>query len=153
MEKPRLSSAQIWNMSFGFLGIQFGWTLPDEQYRNGMGQRDRAGNRLSSLAMISITISPLRRLLAGCKSPFAAGIFTAALLAQQPSVVKVEPPNWWAGHSINPVRLLVRGSHLEGASVDAPRGLHRSRVKVNTAGTYLFVNVEIGHKTSPGDIL
>jgi maltose/moltooligosaccharide transporter len=27
MQKPRLSFAQIWNMSFGFLGIQFGWGL------------------------------------------------------------------------------------------------------------------------------
>ncbi len=26
-EKPRLSFWQIWNMSFGFLGIQFGWGL------------------------------------------------------------------------------------------------------------------------------
>jgi maltose/moltooligosaccharide transporter len=27
MEKPRLSFWQIWNMSFGFFGIQFGWGL------------------------------------------------------------------------------------------------------------------------------
>ena len=27
MEKPHLRFWQIWNMSFGFLGIQFGWTL------------------------------------------------------------------------------------------------------------------------------
>src|SRR5215470_2307543 len=27
MDKPRLSFWQIWNMSFGFLGIQFGWGL------------------------------------------------------------------------------------------------------------------------------
>jgi maltose/moltooligosaccharide transporter len=27
MEKPRLSLLQIWNMSFGFFGIQFGWGL------------------------------------------------------------------------------------------------------------------------------
>src|SRR6476659_2370373 len=27
MNKPRLSFWQIWNMSFGFLGIQFGWGL------------------------------------------------------------------------------------------------------------------------------
>lgn len=27
MEKPRLSFWQIWNMSFGFMGIQFGWGL------------------------------------------------------------------------------------------------------------------------------
>ena len=27
MRKPRLAPWQIWNMSFGFLGIQFGWGL------------------------------------------------------------------------------------------------------------------------------
>jgi maltose/moltooligosaccharide transporter len=27
MEKPRMSFWQIWNMSFGFMGIQFGWGL------------------------------------------------------------------------------------------------------------------------------
>ena len=27
MERPRLSFWQIWNMSFGFFGIQFGWGL------------------------------------------------------------------------------------------------------------------------------
>ena len=27
MQKPRLNFGQIWNMSFGFLGIQFGWGL------------------------------------------------------------------------------------------------------------------------------
>ena len=27
MEKPKLSFWQIWNMSFGFMGIQFGWGL------------------------------------------------------------------------------------------------------------------------------
>jgi len=35
----------------------------------------------------------------------------------QPSVTKVDPPSWWAKHSINPVRLLVRGSNLRGAHV------------------------------------
>ena len=27
MQKPRKSFPQIWNMNFGFLGIQFGWAL------------------------------------------------------------------------------------------------------------------------------
>jgi maltose/moltooligosaccharide transporter len=27
MQKPRLNFWQVWNMSFGFLGIQFGWGL------------------------------------------------------------------------------------------------------------------------------
>jgi maltose/moltooligosaccharide transporter len=34
MNKPRLSFWQIWNMSFGFLGIQFGWGLQ-------LGQHER----------------------------------------------------------------------------------------------------------------
>ncbi len=32
MEKPRLRFWQIWNMSFGFLGIQFGWGLADGEH-------------------------------------------------------------------------------------------------------------------------
>ena len=28
------------------------------------------------------------------------------------TVPTVAPPSWWAGHSINPVRLLVRGDQL-----------------------------------------
>ena len=41
-------------------------------------------------------------------------LFVAAILASAaaPQVTKVEPPNWWPGHSINPVRLLVRGTGL-----------------------------------------
>src|SRR5262249_20630682 len=30
-----------------------------------------------------------------------------ALASDPPEVLKVEPPNWWAGHTINPVRLLI----------------------------------------------
>ena len=33
--------------------------------------------------------------------------------AGAPHVTKVEPPSWWPGHSINPVRLLVRGTSLD----------------------------------------
>ena len=32
-----------------------------------------------------------------------------------PVVMKVDPPAWWPGHAINPVRLLVRGSNFRGA--------------------------------------
>jgi len=68
-----------------------------------------------------------------------------------PSVTKVEPPSWWAGHTINPVRLLVRGQNLNGASVlSNNRALQASEVFVNRAGTYLFVNVSINSKARPG---
>jgi neopullulanase len=77
------------------------------------------------------------------------GIGIAA--AQQPTVTKVEPPNWWVGHTLNPVRLLVRGTNLNGASVSTPRDLRSSHVKISAAGTYLLVDVEISKKAKLGD--
>ena len=71
--------------------------------------------------------------------------------AAPPSVVKVEPPSWWPGHSINPVRLLVRGQNLLGAEVTgAAAGLTTGPVRVNDAGTYLFVDVTIEPNAAPG---
>lgn len=68
-----------------------------------------------------------------------------------PEVLKVEPPSWWEGHSINPVRLLVRGRNLSGAQVtSASPGLTAGLVSVNPAGTYLFVDVAIEGMAAPG---
>jgi hypothetical protein len=73
----------------------------------------------------------------------------SALGAQAPTVEKVEPPNWWANHSINPVRVLIRGHHLAGARVECPR-LTCGRVSVNAQGTYAFVDVRIAPSTKAG---
>lgn len=68
-----------------------------------------------------------------------------------PVVTKVDPPFWWANHSINPVRLLVRGSNLDGARVTSMNsGLVVSDVRINSRGTYLFANVKVGRTTRPG---
>jgi glycosidase len=73
-----------------------------------------------------------------------------ALGAQAPTVSKVEPPNWWANHSINPVRVLVRGAHLAGARATcAP--LACGTVTVNASGTYAMLDVRIAPTTKPGD--
>jgi glycosidase len=72
-----------------------------------------------------------------------------ATAAQTPSVEKVEPPNWWAGHSINPVRVLVRGKNLAGARASCGR-LTCETPKSNAAGTYTFVDVTIPAGTAPG---
>jgi glycosidase len=66
-----------------------------------------------------------------------------------PTVSKVEPPNWWTGHTLNPVRVLIHGSELTGASVRAA-GLKTSNVRENAAGTYLFVDIEIPRGTKAG---
>jgi len=76
---------------------------------------------------------------------------SAVLKGAAPVVSKVEPPNWWPGHSLNPVRLLIHGSGLTGAAVSAPSALATSRVWVNNAGTYLFVDLSIPPDAKPGN--
>jgi glycosidase len=75
------------------------------------------------------------------------------LSAAPPVVTKVDPPDWWAGHSINPVRLLVRGTDLQGARVrgDAP-GFKTGNIRVNDRGTYLFVDLTIPKSAKPGPV-
>ncbi len=69
--------------------------------------------------------------------------------AQAPTVTKVEPPNWWANSSVNPVRVLVRGTNLGGARFECGR-LACDNVKVNERGTYAFVDVAIPREAAPG---
>ncbi len=72
----------------------------------------------------------------------------AATLRPAPIITKVEPPYWWVRHSINPVRLLIRGSGLSGASVKTTtKGVEVGEPRVNSGGTYLFVDVTV---KSPG---
>lgn len=74
----------------------------------------------------------------------------AQVRAQAPTVSRVDPPNWWPRHSINPVRLLIRGEHLTGARLScAP--LRCGAVRTNAAGTYAFVDVTVPPATRPGN--
>jgi neopullulanase len=79
---------------------------------------------------------------------FVAGII---FLDAQPQVTKVEPPNWWAAHTINPVRLLISGNQLTGARLSSTRGLQTSNIKVSANGTYVFADVSIPSNAQPGD--
>lgn len=69
-----------------------------------------------------------------------------------PEVLKVDPPSWWAGSSVNPVRLLIRGSNLKGAGVHVVgRGFRVvGAPKTNERGTYLFVDVAIDPRANHG---
>ena len=75
--------------------------------------------------------------------------FAGMLTAQAPTIEKVDPPSWWAGHSINPVRLLVHGRNLAGARVACPRFTCITR-RVNASGTYAFVDVTVRKSLAPG---
>jgi glycosidase len=68
-----------------------------------------------------------------------------------PEVSKVEPPSWWAGSTLNPVRVMLRGRNLTGARVEATgAGVRAGLTRVNAAGTYLFVDVLIDPQAAPG---
>ncbi len=79
----------------------------------------------------------------------AVAFYATSGAAQSPVIEKVEPPNWWATSTINPVRLLVRGQNLAGARLECPR-LTCTRVHVNAAGTYLFADVAIPRSLTAG---
>lgn len=82
---------------------------------------------------------------------FVASVSLAGTQTSAPSVTKVEPPSWWANHTLNPVRLLVRGTNLHGARVRATSRLTVvSDVRINAAGAYIFVNVRISPRATPG---
>jgi len=84
----------------------------------------------------------------------AAFVFACvSLCAAQtaPEVLKVEPPNWWVGHSINPVRVMIRGRNLQGARIEpSGAGITTRLARINAAGTYLFIDVMIDSKASAG---
>ena len=73
----------------------------------------------------------------------------AALSAQAPTIEKVDPPSWWAGYSINPVRLLVHGANLAGARVACPHFTCVTR-RVSASGTYAFVDVTVPRQLAAG---
>ena len=59
MQKPRLKFWQIWNMSFGFLGIQFGWGL---QLGNMSGIYEKLGANPDQLPLLWLA-APLTGLI------------------------------------------------------------------------------------------
>src|SRR5271155_375534 len=71
-------------------------------------------------------------------------VATIATLHAAPTVSKIDPPFWWVGYSINPVRLLIRGTGLAGATVKVTtKGIELGEPRVNANGTYLFVDATI----------
>jgi neopullulanase len=84
---------------------------------------------------------------AALRRALAAVAFTCGGMpawAAPPEVVKVEPPSWWTGHSLDPVRVMLRGRGLAGARLEASgSGLSVSRVSVNASGTTLFADLHL----------
>lgn len=71
-----------------------------------------------------------------------AGSLAAQAGGPAPVVEKVDPPSWWTPSTVNPVRVMIRGKHLAGATLGCGR-LTCADVKVNSAGTYVFADVHV----------
>ena len=80
-------------------------------------------------------------------------ISSPVAVAQNPAALKVEPQSWWAGSTLNPVRLLIRGQNLKGAPVrvNGPGVRIVGTPKFNDRGTYAFVDVAIAPNARPGE--
>ena len=119
---------------------------------NGNLKSTHAALRVRTCALVIRRTSPQSKRHVLVFLALFVSLFVSALAAtaQTPQVTKVEPPGWWANHSINPVRVLIRGQNLHGATVQTPAGLMVGATKVNTAGTYVFVDVRVTPQARPG---
>jgi glycosidase len=73
------------------------------------------------------------------------------LLAAEPVIAKIAPPDWFIDLQLNPVLLLVEGRDLQGVTVNStdPR-LAASVLQVSANGHYLFVELTVPPGTAPG---
>jgi glycosidase len=113
--------------------------------RKGFSQRNAKQSNAATIAKthLSFALKLAFVLVAGAQVALSQGA---------PQVLKVEPSSWWVGSTLNPVRLLIRGTNLKGARVQAGgSGLRIAGApKANERGTYLFVDVAIAPRANPG---
>lgn len=70
----------------------------------------------------------------------------------KPRIDKLDPPNWWINHTVNPVQLLIYGSNLNNArvTVDQP-GVNVVSSTVSSNGRYIITYLNIdAQKATPG---
>ena len=72
--------------------------------------------------------------------------------AQEFSVDKIEPPNWWTEMKLNTVQLMIYGKNLNGVEAK----FTSSKIKVTDQhfvenSSYMFVDIELDESLLPGD--
>ena len=103
--------------------------------------------------MLTLTFQtiPSRTILASVLVILVIAVSANAFQQGAPEIIKVEPPSWWAGHTINPVRLLVRGKNLANARIrPMTRSVQTSGTRIRGNGNYLFVDVRVNANARPG---
>jgi neopullulanase len=102
-------------------------------------------------------VTPWRRCALGLGVWAACWGIVPALTAEPaaaeapPVVLRIEPPNWWVGHSLNPVRVMIHGQNLGGARVEAiGGGVSAGFARVSGTGHYLFVDLQVDAQAQAG---
>lgn len=71
----------------------------------------------------------------------------------QPSVEKVDPPSWWTGSTVNPVRVMLTGKNLGWnkmvITTNSPN-LKAANLKWSENHNYMFFDLRIAPNTKPG---
>ena len=80
---------------------------------------------------------------------FVVLVSTTTVFGQAPSVTKIDPPSWWANHTINPIRVLIRGTNLSGAIIRSPSPALRLS-NLRRSSNYIFADLHISSTTKPG---
>jgi len=77
---------------------------------------------------------------------------SSAACSSQSSALRLEPPFWWTGFKETTLQLMVYGESISAftPSVDYP-GVTIKRVEQVKSPNYLFVYLDIGRDTKPGD--
>ena len=123
MQKPRLSLGQIGNMSFGFLGIQFGWGL---QLANMSAIYSYLGAKESAIPLL-----------------WLAGPVTGLIV--QPIVGAMSDRTWnWLGRR--------RPYFLVGAILSEHRVVHHARFDKRANGCRALVGARCEHKYQHGAV-
>jgi neopullulanase len=74
------------------------------------------------------------------------------IVVHQPTVHKLEPPNWWVNYTPT-LTLLLTGENLSGARVESPKkGLTVLGAEASANGHYLFVHLQLSSHLPAGTI-
>ena len=84
-------------------------------------------------------------------SALVAGLLPLSAVAQPLTITKIDPPSWWLGSTVNPVRVVLHGTGLRDGHVEIDgSGVTAGNIRVSAAGTYLFTDLTIDASATAG---
>jgi neopullulanase len=124
------------------------WLLEIDEIRLQFWSGVRVKSRQTSLFIFNFYIyfstANKEKLMSVIKYSYLIVFLLIRIISAQPSIEKIEPPNWWSGMKMNQIQLMVYGSDLKDAKVsfEPPDIKINSISEIDNKG-YAFVNIEI----------